>query len=101
MKFATVVIAVAWHAAWALQVPPLTDRRQALRRARAGVAAAFLVGPPVAANAVSFLKDERNDEFLRTYPKALAFEAAIALVIYALSVAGIGPLAEKFKRDDK
>jgi len=54
----------------------------------------------MAANAVTVKNDKGlNDEFLRTYPKAIAFEAAIALVIFALSAAGIGPLAERFKRD--
>lgn len=76
--------------------PAVAPRRQLLRQA--GIAT-LLGTAPVNANMLN--DDPRNDEFLTTYPKALAFESGIALVILILSYAGIGPLAEKFARNRK
>lgn len=43
---------------------------------------------------------EGNDVFMEQYPKAIAFESALALAFFGLSAAGIGPLAdaEPFKK---
>ena len=48
-------------------------------------------------------QDDREDVkavFADKYPKAILIESGIALVILALSKAGVGPLAEKFKEGD-
>ena len=44
-------------------------------------------------------REDVNAVFMDKYPKAILIESGLALVILALSKAGIGPLAEKFKRD--
>jgi hypothetical protein len=41
-------------------------------------------------------REDVNAVFLDKYPKAILIESGIALVILALSKAGVGPLAEKF-----
>ena len=41
-----------------------------------------------------------NAVFMDKYPKAILIESGIALVVLALSKAGVGPLAEKFKEGD-
>ena len=45
-------------------------------------------------------REDVNAVFMDKYPKAILIESGIALVILALSKAGIGPLAEKFKEGD-
>jgi len=42
---------------------------------------------------------EANAAFLDKYPKAIALESLIALAIFALAKAGVGPLGEKFRDD--
>ena len=45
-------------------------------------------------------REDVNAVFMDKYPKAILIESGIALVILALSKAGVGPLAEKFKEGD-
>jgi hypothetical protein len=45
-------------------------------------------------------REDVNAVFVDKYPKAILIESGIALVILALSKAGVGPLAEKFKEGD-
>ena len=45
-------------------------------------------------------REDVNAVFMEKYPKAILIESGIALVILALSKAGVGPLAEKFKEGD-
>ena len=44
-------------------------------------------------------REDVNAVFMDKYPKAILIESGIALVILALSKAGIGPLAEKFRKE--
>ena len=37
--------------------------------------------------------------FMDKYPKAILIESGIALVIFALAKAGVGPLGEKFREE--
>ena len=45
-------------------------------------------------------REDVNAVFLDKYPKAILIESGIALVILALSKAGVGPLAEKFREGE-
>ena len=44
-------------------------------------------------------REDVNAVFMEKYPKAILIESGIALVILALSKAGIGPLGEKFREE--
>ena len=57
----------------------------------------------VDATAPAPTQDDREDVnavFMDKYPKAILIESGIALVILALSKAGVGPLAEKFREGE-
>ena len=45
-------------------------------------------------------REDVNAVFMDKYPKAILIESGIALVILALSKAGVGPLAEKFREGE-
>ena len=64
---------------------------------------AVVDSPSTRRDGVTPAQDDREDVnavFMDKYPKAILIESGIALVILALSKAGIGPLAEKFKEGD-
>ena len=44
-------------------------------------------------------REDVNAVFMDKYPKAILIESGIALVVLALSKAGIGPLGEKFREE--
>ena len=44
-------------------------------------------------------REDVNAVFMDKYPKAILIESGIALVIFALAKAGIGPLGEKFREE--